>query len=231
MAEYGNGFPVDISNLNRLFGFEQPRTNGFLMRNVDGRVPAIKLPIGRMSIEAGSVLADDEIVPWGHGLWRNIATTDTSPGTLHTQKPVKGVFVGILKFNQGWQAGQPIVPWGVPVYSKGVAVNKGPVGYKHALAAIGKEAEYLEYLKGDKDADKADNRTTYKEWIAAYKAAADGARLGLFFANESGFPIVSVVLAANQAAPALSGATFAGFALDEFQPEHSAIYFNINTGI
>jgi hypothetical protein len=228
MAEYGQGFPIDISNLNKLYGFEQPRTNGFLMKNVDGRVPAIKLPAGRFYIDPASVLADDGVLPWGIGMWRDITTCDTKPGAAHAEKPVKGVFIGVLKFDQGWQAGNPVAPWGVPVYSKGTVINKGPVGYKHAMAEVGKEEEYLAYLKGDNAQDDDSVRSTYKTWMDAYKAATDGSRLAIFFANESEFPIVSVVAAAYINTPSLDDATFGGFALDEFQPENSAVYFNIN---
>jgi hypothetical protein len=228
MAEYGQGLPIDVGNLNKLYGFEQPRTNGFLMKNVDGRVPAIKLPVGRFYIDPASVLADDGALPWGIGMWRDIATCATKPGAVHAEKPEKGVFIGVLKFNQGWQAGNPVVPWGAPVYSKGTVINKGPVGYKHAMFAVGQEENYLAYLKGDGSQDVDTVRSTYAMWMEAYKAADDGARLGIFFANDSGFPIVAVVAAGNLADPTLADATFGGFALDEFQPENSAVYFNIN---
>lgn len=222
------GLPIDISSLNKLYGFEQPRTNGFLMKNVDGRVPAIKFPVGRFSIRSSSPVGDGEVIPWGHGLWRDIATCDTAPGTVHTQKPTNGIFIGVLKFNQGIQAGNPVVPWGVPAYSKGTVVNKGPVGYKHAKAAGGNAADYLAYLRGDKTLDNDTVRTTYQMWMAAYKTAASGTRLAVFFENDSGFPIVSGVAPASISNPTLDGATFGGFALDEFQPENGAVYFNIN---
>jgi hypothetical protein len=225
MPEYGLGFPLEADNLNRLYGFEQPKTNGFLMRNSDGRIPAVQLPIGRLVVSGASVLYIDGAVPWGNGLWRDISTVDTSPGAVYTAKPAKSRFIGILKFNQGWQAGHPIAPWGLPAYSKGTVVNKGFVGYKHAMAAVGQESNYLAYLKGDKTKDDVAVRTTYDEWMAAFKAGAEGSRLGLFFANDSGFPLVSVV--ANPAAPTLANATFAGFALDEYQKEHKAVYFDI----
>jgi hypothetical protein len=48
----------------------------------------------------------------------------------------------------------------------------------------------------------------------------------LFFDDLSGFPIVSVVLAANLAAPALTGATFAGF-VEVLAKEHERAYFDV----
>jgi hypothetical protein len=227
-GKFGPGTPIDVSNLEALWR-GSTKTNGFLMRSVDGRIPALEQPIGQMRIAAGHVLEVPDSLPWGVGLWRNIAEMDTAPGAVHASKPTKGFLAGLLKFNQGWQAGNPIIPWGVPRYSKAVMVSKGLVGFKTAMAAVGQEDEYLGYLKGDTAQDIATVRTTYKDWITAYKQASttDGSKLGLFVGNDSGFPIVSVVLKANLAAPTLTGATFAGFA-EVFEKEHEAIFFDIN---
>jgi hypothetical protein len=179
-----------------------------------------------MSIDAGSVLADDGLIPWGNALWRDNNTIDTRPGTVHAESPAKGEFVGVLKFNQGWQAGNPVQPWGLPAYSKGVIVNKGLVGYKTAMAAVNQDANYLLYLKGVAAQDADTVRTTYAQWVASLKAAAAGSKLGLFFDTTSGFPVVSVVLAAAVPAPALTGAAFAGFAV-VYEREHEAVFFDI----
>jgi len=214
-----------VSNIDALYkGLN--KTNGFLMRNVDGRVPALQQPLGRLSIDAVNALSDDGIVPWGNGLWRDISRMDTHPGIAHAQKPAKAFFCGVLKFNQGKQAGNPVVPWGLESYSKGTIVSKGPVGYKTAMAAIGKEEAYLDYLKGKASQDIPAVRTVYKDWVALYKAANDGDKLGLFFSNDSGFPVVAVVAKANIAAPALAGATFAGFA-EVWEPENEAVFFDV----
>jgi hypothetical protein len=223
--KYGSGMPLDVSNLETLWKGTD-KTNGFLMRSVDGRIPALQLPIGRMVVDAGSPLIDDGLIPWGNAFWRDNGTIDTRPGTVHAEKPAKGEFIGVLKFNQGWQAGNPVQPWGLPAYSKGVIVNKGLVGYKMAMAAVGQEENYLSYLKGVAAQDIDTVRKTYKQWVAALKSAAAGSRLGLFFGNESGFPIVSVVLAANISAPTLTDATFAGFAV-VYEREHEAVFFDI----
>jgi hypothetical protein len=221
----GPGMPLDVSNLETLWKGNN-RTNGFLMRSVDGRIPALQLPIGRLVIDAYHPLAESGLIPWGNALWRDNGSIDTRPGTVNAEKPAKGEFVGVLKFNQGWQAGNPVQPWGLPAYSKGVIVNKGLVGYKTALADIYQKDEYLLYLKGAADQDKDTVRTTYTQWVAALKAAAAGSRLGLFFDDASGYPFVSVVLAADIPAPALTGMTFAGFAA-VYEREHEAVFFDI----
>lgn len=219
----GHGMPLDPSNLEALWkGIN--KTNGFLMRNLDGRIPALQLPIGRMVIDAANVLSDDGIIPWGNAMWRNNGAIDTAPGYCHAAKPALGEFIGILKFNQGWQAGNAVQPWGVPAYSKGVIVNKGLVGYKHALKDAAQVDNYLKYLKGDSSQDVDTVRTTYKEWVAALKAGAADSKLGIFFDNDSGFPIVSVI--ADPASPSLSGAAFGGFAV-VFEREHEAVFFDI----
>jgi hypothetical protein len=223
--KFGSGMPLDVSNLETLWKGTD-KTNGFLMRSVDGRIPALQLPIGRLVIDAGSVLADNGLIPWGNALWRDNGAIDMRPGTVYAESPVKGEFVGVLKFNQGWQAGNPVQPWGLPAYSKGTIVNKGLVGYKTAMAAVDQDGNYLSYLKGAPDQDTDTVRTTYKQWVAALKAAAAGSKLGLFFDTASGFPVVSVVLAASISNPTLSGAAFAGFAV-VYEREHEAVFFDI----
>jgi hypothetical protein len=227
-GKYGPGMPLDVSNLEALYRGGN-KTNGFLMRNSDGRIPALQLPVGRFLIDAANVLYDDDFIPWGNGVWTDIAGIATRPGGMHAEKPSKGLFAGVLKLNQGWLAGNPVQPNGLPSYSKGTVVARGLVGYKTVMAAVGKEDEYLAYLKGARDQDVAGTRTTWKEWTAAYAAAGDGSRLGLFFGDDSGFPVVSVVAKADVASPVLTGATFAGFAA-VFEKEHEAVIFDIGGG-
>lgn len=227
-GKFGPGTPLDVSNLEALYRGGN-KTNGFLMRNADGRIPALQLPVGRFAIDAANALYGADIIPWGNGLWGDLTSIDTRPGLTHAEKPTVGRFIGVLKFNQGWQAGQPVQPNGLPSYSKGTIIAKGPVGYKTAMAAVGKEEEYFAYLNGDTAQNAAGTRTTWKEWVAAYKAASDGDKLGIFFGNDSGFPIVSVVAKASLAAPTLTGATFAGFAI-VFEKENEAVIFDIGGG-
>ena len=225
-GKIGPGMPLDISNLENLWKGVN-KTNGFLMRNADGRIPALQQPIGRIIIGSDNVLSVDGVVPWGNGFWRDIAHIDTRTGYCHAEKPARAFLAGVLKFNQGWQAGHPVVPWGVPNYSRGDMVSKGPVGYKHAMVAVGGEADYLDYIKGVSSKDVPAVRTTWKEWVAMYKAGNDGDRLGLFIANDSGFPVVALVPRANIASPTLADATFAGFA-SIFEKEHEAIIFDLD---
>jgi hypothetical protein len=97
------------------------------------------------------------------------------------------------------------------------------------MAGTGQAAAYLEYLKGDRSAgvDAVTVRTLYADWAAAWKATAAGSKLGLFFDNNTGFPVVSAVLAANLASPSLAGCTFGGYA-EVFAKEHERVYFDIN---
>jgi len=224
--KFGPGSPLDISNLTALFRGVN-KTNGFLMRNVDNRVPALVQPIGRMSIGNANVLSDDNVIPFGNGMWRDIPTMATRSGVAHAQKPAQGFLAGILNFNQGWQAGHPVQPHGIPAISKGEIITKGLVAYKTAMTAIGREEEYLEYLKGVAAQNIPATRTTYTEWMTMLAGGGDGARLGLFLANDSGFPVVQVVSAANLANPTLTGGTFAGFGI-VFERENEAIFFDIN---
>jgi hypothetical protein len=96
------------------------------------------------------------------------------------------------------------------------------------MAAVNKAADYLKYVQGDKDpaVDVNTVRTLYDDWVAAWKAGAAGSKLGLFFDNLTGFPVVSVVPAADFAAPTLTGSTFGGFA-EVFAKEFERIYFDI----
>jgi hypothetical protein len=180
-------------------------------------------------VDPASVLYTPDVVPWGNALWRDVGEIDINPGVRHAQAPSgKPSIVGVFEFNQGWQASNPIQPYGMPSYSTGTIIRKGLVGYEHAMTDVDQADAYLKYLQGDKAVavDVGTVRTLYADWVAAWKAAAAGSKLGLFFDNLTGFPVVSVVLAANLAAPALTGCTFGGFA-EVFAKEHERIYFDI----
>jgi hypothetical protein len=200
------------------------KTNGFVMRSADGRIPALTEGFSRLVVDPANALAADELVTWGNGLWRDIAQADTKPGTVFAQKPTKANFCGVLKFEQAWQAGNSIAPHGLPSYSRGLLVRKGLVGYKTAMKDVNQDANYLAFLRGDRSQNVSTVRTVYSDWVNALKAATDGYKLGIFFDNNSGFPIVSVV---NPASPSLTGATFGCFA-EVFEKEHKAIFFEIN---
>jgi hypothetical protein len=228
MAEYMPGMPMDIGSPDRLWK-GGVKTNGILMRAVNGRIPSLVEGYARIVVDPANVLYAPDAVPWGNALWRDVGEIDERPGVRHAQAPSgKPSIIGVFEFNQGWQASNPIQPYGMPSYSTGSIVRKGLVGYEHAMAAVGQEDDYLEYLKGNKDPaiDVNTVRTLYADWVASWKAGAAGSKLGLFFDNTTGFPVVSVVLAANLAAPTLTGCTFGGFA-EVFAKEFERIYFDI----
>jgi hypothetical protein len=226
MAEYMPGMPMNIGSPSRLWK-GSVKTNGMLMKSVDGRIPSLEEGFSRIVIDPANVLSVPDVVPWGNALWREVNEIDTGPGVRHAQAPsVKPAIVGVFKFNQGWQASNPIQPFGMPSYSTGIIIRKGLVGYEHALTDVSKNAEYLKYIQGDEAQDVSAVRTLYADWVAAWKAAAAGSRLALFFDDETGFPVVSVVLAANLASPTLTGCTFGGFA-EVFAKEFERVYFDV----
>jgi hypothetical protein len=229
MSTYGPGAPLSIDQNNVFRG--QDRSNGFLMKNIDGRIPALQEGFSRMNIGAGSALYVDGIVPFGCGLWRDTATVDSAPGAVYADKPTKAWFAGVLKFEQGMQTGHPVAGHGIPSgYAKGTLVRKGLVGYKQSMTAVGQEANFLALLKGDKTKDTGTVRKVYADWIATLKAGADGDRLAIFFANASGFPIISLVLAANIGAPTLANATFGGW-VEVLEPENQAVYVDLRATV
>ena len=228
MAEYMPGMPMNIGSPARLWK-GGVKTNGFLMKAVNGRIHSITEGYSRIVVGEGSVLYWPDVVPWGNGLWREVDEIDARPGVRYTEAPdTKPSLVGIFEFNQGWQASNPIQPYGMPAYSTGTIIRQGLVGYEHALASVTKAAEYLKYVQGDRSTGVDVNtvRTLYADWVAAWKAAAAGSKLALFFDNASGFPVISVVAAASLAAPTLAGCTFAGYA-EVFAKEFERLYFDV----
>jgi hypothetical protein len=239
-GRYGAGTPIDISDPKKVWRGSD-KTNGFLMRNVDGRVPALKEGFAKAVIGNANPLLDPYVIPWGNALWIAPANIDTQPHTVYAQKPAaKSWLQGVLSFEQGWQTGNPVQNYGLPPYSRGTIIRKGYVGYKTAMAAGGDPDDYLAYLQGDTSKDTGTVRTLYTDWMAELKAAADGLRLALFFDDTSGFPVVSAVSVTGElldaggspvgivpVVPVLAGATFAGLA-EVLEPENTAVYFSID---
>jgi hypothetical protein len=227
MAEYMPGMPMDIGSPDRLWK-GGVKTNGILMKAVNGRIPSLVEGFSRITIDPASVLYEPDVVPWGNGLWREVNEIDTRPGIRHAQAPsVKPLLMGVFEFNQGWQASNPIQPFGMPSYSTGTVIRNGLVGYEHALTDVASADDYLKYIQGEAAQDDPAVRTVYADWVAAWKAAAAGSKLGLFFDDATGFPVVSVVLAADLAEPVLADCTFGGFA-EVFAKEHERVYFKID---
>ncbi len=193
------------------------------MRNVDGRIPALKEGYSKLVVGGGSVLFADGAVPFGNGLWRDAGNIDVSPGGAYADKPAKAVFAGALQFDQALQTGHPVLGWGLQLYMKGTLVRQGLVGYKQTMTAVGQEANYLALLKGDSTKDVGTVRKVYADWVASLKAAADGSRLALFYANASGFPIMAVIVAANMGHPSLANATFGGW-VEVMEVENQAVF-------
>lgn len=229
MAEFGPGTPMTVGNPAQLWK-GGVRTNGFLMGSVNSRVPALTEGFSSVVLDSDNPMYTRDVVAWGNGLWVDASQFSARPGVRFCQAasaPAKPFLFGVLKFNQGWQANNPIQPYGMPAYSTGTIIRKGLVGYETALVSVSQAENYAKYLTGDGAQDVDTVRTLYADWVAAWEAAAAGSKLGLFFDNASGFPIVSAVAAANLAAPTFAGCTFAGFA-EVFEKEHGRIYFDIN---
>jgi hypothetical protein len=227
MAEYTSGMPMSIGGFDRLWkgGI---RTNGMLMKSVDGRIPSLVEGYSRIVLDAGNVLYAPDVIPWGNAVWRDVKEVSTRPGIRYAQAPATGpCLVGVFEFNQGWQASNPIQPYGMPSYSTGAIIRKGLVGYEHAMKETGNSAEYLKYLQGDRSADVLDACTFYAGWVAKWQSAGTGSKLAIFFENETGFPIVAVVGVADLAKPVLSDAVFGGFA-EVIAKDHERIYFEID---
>jgi hypothetical protein len=243
-GRYGAGTPVDISDPKKLWRGSD-KTNGFLMRNVDGRIPALKESFAKAVIGNLNPLLDPNVIPWGNALWVNAGNIDTQPHTVYAQKPTtKAWLQGILLFEQGWQTGNPVQNYGLPPYSRGTIARKGLVGYKTALApgvtADANVSDYLAYLQGDASKDVATVRSVYDTWMADLKAAAEGSRLALFFEHTSGFPLVKAVQTTGTlldadgdpagtvpVVPVLAGATFVALA-EVLEPENEAVFFAID---
>jgi hypothetical protein len=245
---HGSGTPIDIADGNKLWSGTD-KTNGFLMRSVDGRIPALEESFAKALSGAANPLFDDGIIPWGNALWLDLSLIHTQPHTVHAEKPTKALIAGVLKFEQGWRTGNPVQNWGLPLYSRGTVIREGLVGYKVALNGSGDPEDYLDYLRGDESKDVLSVRTVYEDWVDALRIADDGSKLGLFFENTSGFPVVAVVspsdvlsgapgstydkaefaqkrLPAEVAGAFVSGLTFGGLA-KVFEPENKAIYFDL----
>jgi hypothetical protein len=247
---YGSGTPIDIADGNKLWSGSD-RTNGFLMRSVDGRIPALKESFAKALAGADNPLFDDGVIPWGNAVWLNLELMKTQPHTVHAEKPAKAKIAGVLEFEQGVQTGNPVLNWGLPLYSRGTLIRDGLVGYKVAMNGVADPEDYLAYLRGDESKDNASVRTVYEDWVDGLRLVDDGANLGLFFNKASGFPVVAVVAAASVLS-GVPGATYdqgefgqtllqTGVAFVEgsfsnlvfgglakvFEPENKAIYFDL----
>ena len=226
MAEYSSMLPMDIGNPARLWKGGL-RTNGILMGNVNSRVPAITEGFSRLVVDSTNPLHTRNVMTWGNGLWMDMNEVDTRPGVRHGQAPLapgKPVLIGVFQFNQGWQASNPIQPYGMPLYSTGNVIRTGLVGYGTAMTHGANPEHYMMYLEGDSTYDDPAVRTVYSDWVTAWKNEASVSRLALFFHNLSGFPVVAPTSASL---PAPTGCTFAGH-FKVLAQEHERVYFDID---
>jgi hypothetical protein len=221
---YGSGTPIDIADGDKLWRGTD-KTNGFLMRNSDGRIPALEESFSRLVIAAANPLFNEGVIAWGNGLWLDTSSVKTKPHTMRGEKPAVGSLVGVLKFEQGWQTGNPVKNWGLPLYSRGTIVREGLVGYKVSYKHGGSLDDYTAYLRGDPEKDDPAVRLTYDEWMDMWESGADNTKLALFFHVESGFPVVYPVVPVGYD-PVLSDCVFAGYA-KVWEPENQAIYFDL----
>ena len=84
MAEYMPGMPMDIGSPDRLWK-GGVKTNGILMRAVNGRIPSLVEGYARIVIDGASVLYIPDVVPWGNALWRDVGEIDTRPGVRYAR--------------------------------------------------------------------------------------------------------------------------------------------------
>jgi hypothetical protein len=204
-------------------------TNGFLMRNADGRVAAITQS-GTIDLTANAALI--EAVPFGNGLVRLLEDADlTSINALKSGAAGDSVyqFAGVVKYEPAWAISHPVQNWGIPAFSKFTAITRGIVGYKFSQKSGQTNANYLAFLKGDKT--KVTAIDTFDDWMTALAAATDiGATLYLLVSLLTGFPrvIVGGPNRKNVAVPA-------GFMLIAqavvFEPENGMVGFELDGDI
>jgi len=203
------------------------RTNGFLMRNADGRIPAIT-QAGTIDMSLNPVTPD--VLPYGNGLIRFLDEA-TSVHGVNQLRSGKGAatnvvqFVGVTKYEPAWASSHPVQNWGIPSYSKFTSISIGIVGYKFSKKATASDADYLAFLQGDNT--KITAIDGFPDWMAALAAATvPGSNLYLCFSIATGFP--KVVVGGPTLTAAAVGAGFVGVAAAlVFEPENDMIGFDL----
>jgi len=227
MAILGPGTPLKIGQEQIWRGND--KTNGFLMRNVDGRVPALKESFSRIDISAASLLSVPGVIPWGNALFRDIGAMNIGPGVVVADSTAaKQVFIGILEFNQGWQTGHPVQNWGVPTFARSDMIRAGYVGYKVTKQQSATAADYLAYLQGNKAMDVNSVRQTYEDWLTMLNSGSNDS-LALCFERDTGFPVM-VGFASNIAFVPPAGMVLGGYVVI-YEPENEAVFINLKAGV
>lgn len=205
------------------------KTNGFLMRNADGRVSAITQS-GTLDLAENT--AGITAVPFGNGLFRRLdGGTKAVVNELKSGVALADViqFAGVVKYEQGWAESQPVQNWGIPGYSKFTAITRGIVGYKFSQKAAASDADYLAFIKGDKT--KVTAIDAFDDWIAAlYAATALGSTLYLLVSLTTGFPRVIAGGPDRHSVSIPAGFILIGQAV-VFEPENDMIGFELNGDI
>jgi uncharacterized repeat protein (TIGR02543 family) len=204
-------------------------TNGFLMRNADGRVAAITQS---GTIDLSDNAAVTAAVPFGNGLIRLLEDANVSEiNALKSGAPGDSVyqFAGVVKYEPGWAISHPVQNWGIPAFSKFTAITRGIVGYKFSLKSGQANADYLAFLKGDKS--KVTAIDTFDDWMTAL-AAADviGSNLYLLISVLTGFPKVVVGGPDKHSVVIPAGHMLIAQAV-VFEPENGMVGFEIDGDI
>ena len=201
-------------------------TNGFLMKNADGRVAAITQS-GTIDMTGNTTVSD--VIPYGNGLIRLLAdATAAKANKLRSGAPGTSMyqFAGIVKYEPGWAISNPVQNWGIPAYSKFTCVSRGIVGYKFSHKVGQTAADYLAFLKGDKS--KVTAIDTFADWMALLAAGTTiGQNLYLLISVVTGFPRVILGLPHRGAITVPAGFVLVGQAV-VFEPENEMIGFELN---
>jgi hypothetical protein len=204
-------------------------TNGFLMRNADGRVAAITQS-GTIDMTGNAAVT--AAVPYGNGLIRLLSdVTAADVNALRSGAPGASVyqFAGVVKYEPGWAISHPVQNWGIPAFSKFTAITRGIVGYKFSQKVGQSNADYLAFLKGDKT--KVTAIDTFTNWAAALAAAPTiGSTLYLLLSVTTGFPRVIVGVANRAAITVPAGFMLVGQAA-VFEPENGMIGFELDGNV
>ena len=201
-------------------------TNGFLMKNADGRVAAITQS-GTLDLTDNSAVTN--AVPFGNGLVRLTAEANGKEiNALKSGVPANALyqFAGIVKYEPGWAISHPVQNWGIPAFSKFTAITRGIVGFKFSKKLGQSDADYLAFIKGDKS--KITAVDTFEDWMTLLAAAtAVGSNLYLLIDVATGFPRVIAGGASIHAITPTAGHMLVGRAV-VFEPENGMIGFEID---
>lgn len=223
-----SGSLLRVSGSNAWKGGEL--TNGFLMRNADGRVAAITQS-GTLDLTGNTIFPN--AAPFGNGLVRVLqnATTPASVNALKSGIPEDQIyaFAGVIKYEPGWAISHPAQNWGIPPFSKFTCITRGIVGYKFSQKSGQSNADYLAFIMGNKA--KVTAIDTYDNWMTMLAGATTiGQTLYLLINQLTGFPQV-VLGVANRASVSIpAGYMLVGEAV-VFEPENGMIGFELDGSV